>query len=98
MIQKLAISGINTFIAYLLIIVTGVAKLQLNSYFSPVYVVFIGSGLLVQLLMGTYTTMTSCLLHCLLADVDTCKKKGYDILQGKDRPKSIKRLVKLFLK
>jgi len=42
--------------------------------------------------------MGQCLLHCLFQDVTICRIKGHDILQGKDRPNSVKRMVKMLLK
>ena len=91
----------NVLIAY--IIITTATKYQfvflnIGSSLSPIYVVFWESIIVSQIFMNMYTTMGQCLLHCLFQDVALCRFKGEDILQGKDRPNSVKRMVQLLLK
>jgi hypothetical protein len=101
MLGKFAIIALNMSMSYWLISSQAKYKdtyLNLNSVFDPIYLMFVESLIISQLFMGMYTTMSACMLHCLFQDIAQCHEHGYDVMNGKERPRCVKRLIKLLMK
>lgn len=69
---KLAIIACNVSVSYFIISTHAKYEyvyLNLSSIFDPIYLIFIESIIVAQIFMSMYTTMGSCMLHCLFQDV-----------------------------
>lgn len=73
LIGKLTVCVLNMIICWC-ILDMGDTKLvsKINSPVGPLVIVFILTYMIAQLFMGMYTTIATCILHCLFADIDIC--------------------------
>lgn len=98
MIGKGAVAIVNVIAAFLVLQYMPDLHGTISSPVAPLGVVFIISFLISTLFMQMYSTTSVCLLHCLFADVDICKTMGYDEMQGQNRPKEMRSVVRILSK
>mmetsp|Transcript_20795 Transcript_20795/g.14907 ORF Transcript_20795/g.14907 Transcript_20795/m.14907 type:complete len:125 (+) Transcript_20795:1561-1935(+) len=95
---KLTISVANTIIGYLLIDQINEYKDEINSPIGPMIVIFFISYFVATMFMSIYTTTSTCILHCLYADVDICKQLSRDEIKGLNRPHEMTSIVQMLSK
>lgn len=98
MIGKGSVAIMNVIAAFLVLQYVPTLHGEISSPVMPLVVVFIISVMIASLFMSMYTTTSVCLLHCLFADVDICKTMGYDEMQGQNRPREMRSIVRVLAK
>lgn len=98
MLGKLSVSIVNVIAGFFILQNLPGVHQNVSSPVGPLLVVFAIAFVISTLFMAMYATTAVCLLHCLFADVDICKTMGYDQMQGQNRPKEMKSIVRVLSK
>ena len=98
MLGKLSVSIVNIIVGFFILQNYPTLHGRISSPVGPLVVVFAIAFIISSLFMAMYATTSVCLLHCLFADVDICKTMGYDEMQGQNRPKEMRSIVRVLSK
>ena len=98
LLGKLSVCVVNVICGFFALQYLPTLHGKITSPIGPLMIVFLISFVISSLFMSMYATTSICVLHCLFADVDICKTMGYDEMQGQNRPKEMKSIVKVLTK
>jgi hypothetical protein len=98
LLGRLSVSIVNVIVGFFVLQYGTNLHGKISSPVGPLAVVFLISFVISSLFMQMYSTTSTCLLHCLFADVDICKTMGYDEMQGQNRPAEMRSIVKVLSK
>lgn len=95
MLGKLVVSVGNVTICYFILTFWPEEYEKINSPIGPLIIVFIISYIIATLFMSLYDNTSTCILHCLYADIDICKQLNYDETNRANRPAEMTDIVAL---